>query len=109
MAEPETIISFYNKAIERNHHDFYTAIHNIAYDAERVDEEPRQQFIMGDMLLVFDKISMKKKKERYASEIFRGYDEDALTDFQLNVIKGCCHDHYPKVVESCTYIIENGC
>jgi len=108
------IISFYGEALDKDmnssRQEFSNKIFHLADDAEYMDEQKRQLTIMEVMLHVFDDISMKDKRERSAWDLpeFRKMDSDALTDWQLKQVQNMIRDHFPKVAESCQYIIENG-
>jgi len=108
------IIQFYAEALDKDmnssRQEFSNKIFSLADDAEYMDEEKRQLTIMEVMLHVFDDISMKDKTERSAwdSPEFRKMDSDVLTDWQLTQIQNSIRDHFPKVVQSCQTIIEEG-
>jgi len=102
------LIDFYTKGIEIVPGTFEYKISNIASDIEKLDEEERQCSIMEEMMLEFDKAAGIDSKEIFAADLFPNYDDDEITNWQLKIIKGICHDHFPNVVKSCDEIIENG-
>lgn len=101
------LINFYKKGIERNSVYFYDQLANALYLAESaVDEDERQRIIMEDAMMAFDYVACKGKDVTFATDLFVGYHDDTVTDFQLGIIKQC--GDYPKVSQSCSTISEEG-
>jgi len=108
MTQTKEIIDFYSKGIEKYSPLFSEKICSIAHDAEKLNEVSRQILIMEDMMKVFDEVSCRDIKENSIWEMFKGFDEDELTNFQLETIKELVKIGYPNVAKSCDKIIKEG-
>lgn len=112
MCDVETItvgiIDFYKKGIEKNIMEFCDSVAGLLSHAERHhDENERQRIIMEDIMIVFDTVSCKNEEKDYATDIFIGYDDDKVTNYQLDVIKKLCSE-FPKCHKSCDIILDEG-
>ena len=106
------IIAFYANVIDKdsNYVKFATAISNVASDSEHLsDEYERQGNVMDLMLHEFDRISFPDERNKSAWDMFREFDQDELTNWQLKTIIGVVKDHYPNVAKSCETIMREGC
>ncbi len=110
MDQTQRLIEFYNKGIEKHGVDFETNIISLASGASKLSEDERQLIIMEDMMREFDLAACKDLDNEYATDIIQGYDDDKLTDYQLNVIKKICKgvDVGEAIIKSCDIILEEG-
>ena len=106
----EGIINFYLKGIEIDFGAIESNIIAIAMAADKISEDERQLLIMEDMMQEFDRAACISEKVNNATDLFVGYDDDKVTNFQLEFIKKCCSDISvcSKTIKSCNVILEEG-